>query len=399
MSSSNSCRIGIISLAALGAVCATAAADVVENWYLSVDGHVTLGYRLNHMPDFDQRRIAASGIIGLPGDGGMYCAPTAAMNMMAYAANHGYPNFPPGEALWQLQANYNASGLAVFNMGALMSTHPQNGTNGSGSNNGYNAWISQQPQLMHLAFYASNFDAPTFDEIAELAQVTGGIMAFCYGRYEVDIVQQSGSLIAVGDRTGGHCVTFTQAHRDGSVRTIGYRDPADDSNNLTSQSVFVDRIANVRNHSIVTSNGLKTMSSLDYSVGDDLIRLIDSVHLVMPLFGLSFTPNTAVLVMPHLFLGFQGPSVKHVPFPIGQLVIDQVPDPQGLSRRRCFCRPFRARRTLRSGVCASCTSSQDRSFTGSIPSLKIRCWPRSTLRCPARRSHLMTSTTRWCCCR
>ena len=30
-------------------------------------------------------------ITGLPNDGKMYCVPTAAMNCMAFIANHGYP--------------------------------------------------------------------------------------------------------------------------------------------------------------------------------------------------------------------------------------------------------------------------------------------------------------------
>jgi hypothetical protein len=61
-------------------------------------------YRICHVPDIDQRRAPGSSplVIGLPNEGKMYCAPTAAMNWMAYIASHGYPQLQPYPGDWQL---------------------------------------------------------------------------------------------------------------------------------------------------------------------------------------------------------------------------------------------------------------------------------------------------------
>lgn len=57
------------------------------------------------VPDFDQRRSASTGIVGLPADGGMYCVPTSTLNWFAYLANRGTPQ--PGTLAgprdWQSQ--------------------------------------------------------------------------------------------------------------------------------------------------------------------------------------------------------------------------------------------------------------------------------------------------------
>src|SRR5689334_17026377 len=43
---------------------------------------------VQHVPDFDQRRQNTSTVLGLPGDGSMYCVPTSTLNWCAYIANH-----------------------------------------------------------------------------------------------------------------------------------------------------------------------------------------------------------------------------------------------------------------------------------------------------------------------
>ena len=61
------------------------------------------GYAITNMPDIDQRRTTIEPLtLGLPKDGAMYCVPTAAMNLTAYIANHGFPGVGPGPGNWQL---------------------------------------------------------------------------------------------------------------------------------------------------------------------------------------------------------------------------------------------------------------------------------------------------------
>jgi hypothetical protein len=56
------------------------------------------------LEDIDQLRAedVPSSINGLPNNGGMYFVPTAAVNWMAYIANHGYPNTDPGRGFWEV---------------------------------------------------------------------------------------------------------------------------------------------------------------------------------------------------------------------------------------------------------------------------------------------------------
>lgn len=95
------------------------------------------------MPDFDQRRQANETVAGLPGDGGMYCAPTAAVNAMAFLANRGFPALMPfvGAKVWQT-ANYNDVTGEIKLMGNLMGTDAADGTGGKGTVDGLKTWLN-----------------------------------------------------------------------------------------------------------------------------------------------------------------------------------------------------------------------------------------------------------------
>src|SRR5688500_13820307 len=76
--------------------------------FVLYDG-INYSFHMSHVPDFDQRRAAGSGIVGLPADGGMYCVPTSAVNWMAYLANHGFPAFDPGAGNWEVSPPANTA--------------------------------------------------------------------------------------------------------------------------------------------------------------------------------------------------------------------------------------------------------------------------------------------------
>src|SRR5690606_9340686 len=73
-------------------------------------------YRIDHMPDLDQKRS------GLDGNGGYHCVPTATMNILAYAANHGFPDVDPGPKYWQAQENHEEGTVWIWGMGIVMQT-------------------------------------------------------------------------------------------------------------------------------------------------------------------------------------------------------------------------------------------------------------------------------------
>ena len=91
-------------------------------------------YRLK-MPDFDQKR---TGLFSLPGGGSAYCAPTAASNLMAYAANYDFPSLFSGPRDWS-DGDFNdyiTSTVLIGQMGSDMNTDPVVGTT-SGYISGY----------------------------------------------------------------------------------------------------------------------------------------------------------------------------------------------------------------------------------------------------------------------
>jgi hypothetical protein len=111
-------------------------------WY---DGVSQYQYNIVNVPDVDQRRGDGPFTTALPGDGAMYCAPTAAMNWMAYIANHGYPQIGPGPGDWQLSGplhpEYNNMTNALASLGAKMYTDPATGTGDHDAKVGMQQWL------------------------------------------------------------------------------------------------------------------------------------------------------------------------------------------------------------------------------------------------------------------
>lgn len=168
------------------------------------------------MPDLDQRRSSAPGLTGLPGDGGMHCVPTSAINVLAYAAAHGFPFLPPGVANWQSDANYEDATQAILQMGVWMGTQPggmpNEGTNAQGAMAGYQAWLSSYPLFTVTGHFSKDNYAPRVEHMAK-AMANGALVAFTYGRYE-----QVGSYLGLPlmVRDGGHCITLTRAYTFGA---------------------------------------------------------------------------------------------------------------------------------------------------------------------------------------
>ena len=129
---SNRISIGSLSaLIGLAVACQVVNADVNVNY----SGSTQYSYTFSHVPDLDQKRAL------LPGTGFAHCVPTAVMNWAAYFANHGAAFQLPGPGNWEDPVNYNAMTLHITNLGNLMGTHPQNGTNGNGAMSGIGQWF------------------------------------------------------------------------------------------------------------------------------------------------------------------------------------------------------------------------------------------------------------------
>jgi len=297
----------IATLVASTALAASVAADVATSSYYITSA--AFKYRIWHMPDLDQRRT------DLPNDGAMYCAPTAAMNLFAYAANHGFPGILPAGLNWQSNSNYGTASFAITFMGSEMGTHPTDGTGGSGSSAGYNYWTAGS-LLAYNGYARSSTYTPTVPKMVKLA-MQGWIVSFAYGRHDV-----IGTVAGVPrvDRTGGHVVTLARAEANGSYRNLRYKDPATDSANLQAQSAFANKSVSYTPLSIAFSSSplsIRTMSAIDYPSSDGKIRIVDSYRAIRPKFGIAFVNTSDALA---------GGSLKLIdPTPFPGMVNLQMP--------------------------------------------------------------------------
>jgi hypothetical protein len=206
-------------------------------------------YKLCGMPDIDQRRGTIEPFIGgLPNDGKMYCVPTAAMNCMAYIANHGYPAVEPGPGNWQLGPGsapnplqyvevYNEMTDHLADMGGAMNTHPTQGTTGGGEL-GIKLWLDSlfdwSGDFVVDGFHATGFYSPRLSDMA-LSGIDGALVIGVVGWY----TNPDGTDHT---RDGGHAFTVVRAAGNkefGEPKTIGIHDPAaPNDGQLGSQSQF-----------------------------------------------------------------------------------------------------------------------------------------------------------------
>jgi hypothetical protein len=286
------CPLALALVAATLSAGTSARADVVSSWWGSTQQY---DYEVIHMPDLDQRREDAPGVVGLPGDGGMYCVPTSVVNLFAYAANHGFEQISPGPGWWQLQSRYNDAGDAIALLGALMGTSPIDGTNGSGTIAGTYTWLFVHGNVLSSNYqYANGAYSPTINGLAWSA-INGGIVAFAYGRYNV--IEAGEDTVLVGSRASGHMVTLARAERSFNSMVIASRDPADDPDSdqwdfKRTQSLFGNNVYDARNVTVIHGDPfwVRTMTALNWDPNDHdgKIRLIDGSLTIKPRYGLTF---------------------------------------------------------------------------------------------------------------
>lgn len=255
---------------------ALANADVVNSVYIASNLY---DYKNLHMPDLDQRRSA------LPNDGAMYCVPTAAMNLFIYAANHGFPDFGPSPGNWQSNFYIQAS-LWLVLMGDWMNTDPVDGTGGSGTRAGLDEMLESAPYLKRVHKGRSSSFTPSAHKLAHYA-CSGWMMSFVYGKYQ-QVGTQSG--LPVLDRVGGHAVTLTRLYRVGDDWILRYRDPADDSASLSTQSTFKNTSRSpwtlTAFYGGTSFENLRAMTAIFSTSGGT--RVIDVLYGIRPLFGITF---------------------------------------------------------------------------------------------------------------
>ncbi|MBL9147141.1 MAG: hypothetical protein JNM94_00460 [Phycisphaerae bacterium] len=265
------------SLAAV--VAALPASTALANITINYASSTNYTYLVSKVPDFDQRRAT------LPNNGNMYCVPTSATNWMAYIANHGYPELQPGPGNWQASSKYGPATLAILFMGLQMNTSATGGTDLDDAVLGAQTQFLNSPYALEFIVIgqnASNSYFPTFDTLANHALLKRLVMP------RIGWYQQAGSVLT---RNGGHVTSMTRALRSGSNRTIGINDPASDDGDLSSQGTFSREEYPISNQVVVVDGMPRTMSKMvGYGSG-----WIDGYRAIIPIFGLTTSPNQFVL--------------------------------------------------------------------------------------------------------
>lgn len=283
-------RAAVITAASGLAIAAApqAPANIVKaQWFFS-----TWNYQIKHVPDFDQKRIPWPGVPGLPLDGSMFCVPTSAVNLFAYAANHGFPMVEPGDKAWWAYGNptlYNDATEAIKTMGTLMETNALTGTGGENSLEGAQEWLGPFGFFMDvdLHWFGAAL-SPSASNLGLLA-CSGSLVNVCYGYYD-----QIGSVgpAPILSRDGGHSVSFVKGSWSGSSGVLYVRDPADVPYDA-EQSPFVSRKFYATEELVFINNifNPRVMIRVKNEPSDTSYRLIDGMLSVKPKFGMSWQPD------------------------------------------------------------------------------------------------------------
>ena len=285
--------------------------------YSIVTQGAKFNYRICHVPDIDQLRAPGSSplVFGLPEDGKMYCAPTAAMNWVTYIANHGYPQLQPYPGNWQLgppgdPGVYNAMSMGLISMGSVMKTDPTTGTGGYDAEKGLQEWldVNVPGQFVVSHFYASGSYSPTFAAMA-ISAISGKLVIPVLGWYS----NPGSDLPHIRD--GGHVVSLVAATQDDAASVdpvMGIRDPAND-NQLTTQSPFATDSYNITN--VYGTFGYEDKNGVTHTYKRTQSRVmgygsgyLDEYFTISPKFGLTASDDSLILIKLINLLGQDQPE-------------------------------------------------------------------------------------------
>lgn len=233
-----------------------------------------------NVPDLDQRRDP------LPGDGAMYCAPTSAIDYMAYLADRGFPNLMLGQTgPWQTSSNptYNTVTNQIALMGGFMGTTASGGTTG-GLHSG-------------LSFYLNTLAPGKFTTYSQYGEVGINNILFEFVRRNLVIIAYGKYFEAGGTwfRDGGHVVAVMRVDVGSSTSGgLGWKDP-NTSDSINAQSAFATAFSDTSRQSVsIGFNNVRRWRLWDVAPTSSRRRYVDSMHVIQPLVALSTPTNTGL---------------------------------------------------------------------------------------------------------
>lgn len=244
-------------------------------------------WRIPGVPDFDQIRGAIFDVPGLPGNGSMYCYPTAAVNWMNYIASRGYPLVAPGPGFKgdQYGPVYNQITNTIAAMGSWMSTSETGGTGINGAINGIETFLNDAyPGDFTVVWWScSRGVCPDYSTITNNMR-DGRVVILGIGWYAAD-PSTPGNF----NRNGGHAVSLTGADDYFlPTRTWRYTDPGSTDGQLFNQGQYVTHSTPVQMQQWTFNNTLT--ATLPRLMGFTS-AFIDNYGVITATFGWAVRPD------------------------------------------------------------------------------------------------------------
>ena len=293
---------------------------------------VHYNYRVNDVPDIDQRRgpDAGSGVLGIPGNGNMYCAPTSVVNWTAYLSNHGYPGFVPGPGNWEVSppanlAEYNHVSGSLFLMGLILHTSV---TTGTGGMHDYlqDYFDDIYPGQFMIVTVGADKDWSPRARDASVMAFWDGLVIVVMGWYT------NADISPIHIRKGGHVVTMAGAEDDDVVQDLKLNDPAFPNDGmLTTQSSYTANSTLFHPEDAIYCwwDAVNNFPTDCYERTQDRLTYTGSGYLdgytaIIPKYGLTYNLGHLILLKP------VSPSTRHAAvqtIEAGGMVADVAIDP------------------------------------------------------------------------
>ena len=328
--------VGRLTLLSAAVVATLPGADAGATVIVSRTGGINR-YRVTFMPDYDQRRDAATGISGLASGGTNFCATTSGTDLLSYIRRHGYVLSGIPEFSWSgnySAAQYESVTTTIASVGVQMGTV----RSGAGAGTTTAQWLTGMTANLPADCFTINqfvFNstwAPTAEWLAtRLSDRTWGlpVVNICCGWYQSN-PDGSGALI----RAGGHCMVLNRIS-DGPLAAddeLCFRDPwTDGSDSRTSQSLFASACFPFATSQWTvggaSSSSVRSMSLIvGYSGGNGLL---DKAYIVEPVYGLTRDSTGAFIdVVRPVRFGFEPASAARTRITVnpGGFIVDAVRD-------------------------------------------------------------------------
>jgi hypothetical protein len=219
--------VGLVAVLVAGVVAphAAAAPSPVElSTEISLGG---LAWKTSRMPDLDQVRARTLTVLGLPGNGINYCAPTTAVDVLSYLARGGFRTGVDGTTDFAAPENYDAGTEAIRAMGVEMGTNATGGTGVLEFVDTFQQHLGRAAAVGTLhavggSYRSSDRLPPTAQELAEIG-IDGAVVALILGRYASG-TDNGGTFFR---RIGGHFAVLSGVTtvRPYTAATLNITDP------------------------------------------------------------------------------------------------------------------------------------------------------------------------------